>query len=358
MKELKEFVRLSKYAGERLDLIQAGGGNSSVKLNTDIMLIKASGFMLSEVELDQGYLKVKYQKVTEILENKRLLSLKDKERRNRLAVWFLGKTTAEKFNKPSIETFLHALLYKYTLHTHPLVVNAIISQKNWREILHNLFGGDIVAIDYRTPGVELALELKVALKEYQEKYEHRPKTIFIQNHGLIISSDNPGEIIRLTEEILRKLEGYLRINLKKYKMTNRISALVNSLKNTYDIAYLSTDIELNRLIKSKRDIFFKPPFCPDILVYCGISALEAKNLKDSGPFVRYYKKYGQTPKVVIYNNYVFFIARNLNKAKGIADVFKFGILALGLAKKKINFLSKDELLYLSNWQAEKYRQCR
>ena len=31
MNELDKFVQISKYAGERFDLIQAGGGNSSVK---------------------------------------------------------------------------------------------------------------------------------------------------------------------------------------------------------------------------------------------------------------------------------------------------------------------------------------
>lgn len=32
--ELEKFIRMSKYAGERFDLVQAGSGNSSVKLKT------------------------------------------------------------------------------------------------------------------------------------------------------------------------------------------------------------------------------------------------------------------------------------------------------------------------------------
>jgi rhamnose utilization protein RhaD (predicted bifunctional aldolase and dehydrogenase) len=40
MSEIKDFVEISKYAGERLDLVQAAGGNSSVKLDNGEMFIK------------------------------------------------------------------------------------------------------------------------------------------------------------------------------------------------------------------------------------------------------------------------------------------------------------------------------
>ena len=39
---------ISRYCGERFDLVQAGGGNTSVKIN-DIMFIKASGFNLADI---------------------------------------------------------------------------------------------------------------------------------------------------------------------------------------------------------------------------------------------------------------------------------------------------------------------
>ncbi|MBQ9239669.1 MAG: hypothetical protein IJ191_10255, partial [Treponema sp.] len=39
----------------REDLVQAGGGNSSVKINPDQMLIKASGFQLADLKENVGY---------------------------------------------------------------------------------------------------------------------------------------------------------------------------------------------------------------------------------------------------------------------------------------------------------------
>ena len=40
---------MSKYAGMREDLVQAGGGNSSYKISQTEMAIKASGYQLSDL---------------------------------------------------------------------------------------------------------------------------------------------------------------------------------------------------------------------------------------------------------------------------------------------------------------------
>ena len=79
MNEITNLVRISKYAGERFDLIQAGGGNSSVKLSDNSMLIKASGFLLSDLTFERGYAKVDNLKVLAILENQDLLEIQDKK---------------------------------------------------------------------------------------------------------------------------------------------------------------------------------------------------------------------------------------------------------------------------------------
>ena len=47
MTDAQNFTWISRFAGQRFDLIQAGGGNSSVKINNDLMLIKKSGCLLT-----------------------------------------------------------------------------------------------------------------------------------------------------------------------------------------------------------------------------------------------------------------------------------------------------------------------
>ena len=69
MNEINELVEISKYAGERFDLVQAGGGNSSVKFENGEMIIKASGFLLSDVNEDGGYSRVHTNQIAKIVKN-------------------------------------------------------------------------------------------------------------------------------------------------------------------------------------------------------------------------------------------------------------------------------------------------
>ena len=49
----------------------------------------------------------------------------------------------------------------------------------------------------------------------------------------------------------------------------------------------------------------------------------------------------------------------IKKAKEMEDVLKFHLLALNInSNKNINFLSREEIYTLENWEAEKYRQSK
>ena len=343
MKELQDFIEISKYAGERFDLIQAGGGNSSVKNDDGTMYIKASGIYLSEVSNDYGYSIVDNNEILNFINNKDLYENQEKSSQYKIASEYIAKFNKTPDFKPSIETLMHSLLKKHTLHTHPIVVNAITCRKNWKEILTELFGNDIFCIDYKTPGIELALEIKQNLK-------NKNSIIFLQNHGLIITSDKKEDIKNLTEFVIEKIEKYLNVNMGKYKLTNEVS---NFFDNRY-ISYLSDDIYLNKMLSSP--FIYSLPFCPDKMVYCGVKALLlGENPKQD--IKNYEKTYFDIPKVVIYKKHLFFIAKNVKKAKEIEDVFKFHIFSLSIDKNtNINYLSSKEIEYIGNWEAEKFRK--
>ena len=50
-KELNNLISLSRDTGQEIAFVQGGGGNTSVKLKNDIMLIKASGFLSNFVKV-------------------------------------------------------------------------------------------------------------------------------------------------------------------------------------------------------------------------------------------------------------------------------------------------------------------
>ena len=353
MDEIGSLVNISKYAGERFDLVQAGGGNSSVKFDNGEMIIKASGFLLSDVKKDNGYSRVYTLKIADIVKDKSILSCTDKRERESLTSALVKAATIDKNNRPSIETLLHSFLLKYTLHTHPIVVNMIVVCANWKAILNSIFSEmDIVLVEYETPGIELALKLHQELKNCK----NTPNVIFLQNHGLIITSEDENEIYRLNEYILEKIEKYLKIDLSKYKTTNNITALFSEIEPNDNISYLSEDQFLNTQLSENKNLFFSMPFCPDSLVYCGISCVELNDLSDRNSIDIYKNKYKESPKVVIWENKLYFIAQNIKKTKEMEDVFKFHIMVLAQNPVSLNYLEYEELAYLSNWEAEKFRQ--
>ena len=354
MSEIKDFIEISKYAGERLDLVQAAGGNSSVKLDNGEMLIKASGFLLSDVNEDSGYSRVYTALVCDIIRNKEIVNSIDKRQRESLTSTFLKEATIDKKNRPSIETLLHSLLRKYTLHTHSIVVNMIAVRKDWKEIFNSIFKDEVIAfVSYETPGIELAIALGKELRNFNKI----PKIIVLQNHGLIVTSDNSDDIKTLTEHVLSKIEKYLKIDMSKYKLTNDISHLFNSVEKSSNISYLCEDGFLNEQLQKNNQLFFNTPFCPDTFVYCSVNSVKIKSLSDVKTLNNYKLIYHELPKVIIYNNIFFIRALSIKKAKEVEEVLKFHIMVLLYNKNlNLNFLKSEELDYLSNWEAEKFRQ--
>jgi ribulose-5-phosphate 4-epimerase/fuculose-1-phosphate aldolase len=353
MIELLELVEISKYAGERFDLIQAGGGNSSVKLDNGEMIIKASGYALSEVSEIAGYSRVYTREIADIVNDKAIINETSKRIREQKTSEIVKTHTIDVNNRPSIETLLHSFLSKYTLHTHPIVVNAIVSQKNWKGILNKIFPkNELVLINYETPGIELALSLRNEL----EKTDNIPSIIFLGNHGLIITTDNKEELFRLNEFVLAKIETYLKIDLVKYKLTTQISNILNNLNKEQCITYLCDDGFLNNALKDNKHLFFLDPFSADTFVFAGAGAVEINDLNSIEEVKLYIQKYHVLPTVYIINNHIYIYAKSVKKAKEISDVLKFHIMILSVNSDNINYLKNEELLYLSNWEAEKFRQ--
>ena len=78
---LKDLVEISKYFGQRFDLTQAAGGNSSIKIGKK-MYIKSSGYSLSEVTYKNGYTILNNNKLIDYLykvENKKINSYLERQ---------------------------------------------------------------------------------------------------------------------------------------------------------------------------------------------------------------------------------------------------------------------------------------
>lgn len=345
MNEIKNLIKLSKYAGMREDIIQAGGGNTSVKINDETMFIKSSGYQLSEMEENVGYSKVNYKKIVDYFKSNLEIKRSDEKE--------LLENTLIEGKRPSIETFLHSITEKYTLHTHPLLINVFTSRKNGMKELKSMFPDSLV-IDYQTPGIFLA-------KEFFNKFlklenPQKVNIVFLKNHGLIVSGKNMDEVIELHESILETLENKLKVNMQAYRnSTFLFKKLEDFIEN--NIVYLCENSRIKNFIENNSIEDINYCFSPDSLIYCNKKILLLNKEDDMLEVIKNHSlKYGNF-NVVYFENELYIIAPNIKKAKEIESVLSFNLQVFELNKNdEMNFLTEEEQNFLLNWDSEKYRK--
>jgi hypothetical protein len=69
----------------------------------------------------------------------------------------------------------------------------------------------------------------------------------------------------------------------------------------------------------------------------------------------YYEKYKDLPKIFITNNCVYINSISLKKCKKIEEVLLSNLIILESNLEKV-YLSDQEIDFLNNWDAEKYRR--
>ena len=352
-KALDTLIKMSKYAGQRFDLVQAGGGNTSVKFDHQ-MYIKASGYLLSELTQTTGHTIVETAKVLGILNDDEVLARSDKKEKDAIATKKLQLAKVSNGPRPSIETYLHAMLYKYTLHVHSISVNMFTSHQDWLQKMEEL-DSEALCVRYETPGIELALELKKQMELYKTKFGRLPHVIFLQNHGLIISSDDYEDIVAFNEKVVLAAEKKAGVDFSRYRDTTKIANCYNEVFQSDAIAYLSEDTTITELLNQINEAWLKKPFSPDGYVFCGYTILDIKELRQA-VFRNYQEKYFDAPTILKYNGFIYIMAADLKKAKMIEDVFKNNLLIAKKLDSDLKFLDDSEISYLGNWEAEKYRQ--
>ncbi len=356
--DLNALFTLAKNTGVRFDLIQAGGGNISLKADDGILYVKASGINLSEMKSIENCAQINLNQLKLTIETIDLTKIHNKKQFELFGKKALDEANITNVIKPSIETFFHVYGYKFTVHTHPVWVNAIMITKDAKNTIKNLFP-QALYIDYYTPGVELAVAISNEIKIYQSKYGGYPHIIFLKNHGVIVSGNNLLDVTAYYDKLMVTLTNYLGLDFQKYTNVTKIMNIYNKINNSDKVAYLSTDHEITNILNNKIDLFKINATYPDQYVFNGIISCFSNTLDDlENNLLNYSKKYCEVAKVVILekDSTIYFMADNLKRASEMEDVFKFHLLSLKYAVGEIDSLSVEEFKYLSSWDAEKYRQ--
>lgn len=341
---IKQFVKLSQEAGMRSDWVQAAGGNTSVKLSETQMLIKASGYQLCDVNEAQGYAIVNPKQIRDYFVEHSHHEIDKSCEVSLLKEAFISG------ERPSIETFLHSLTGRVTLHTHPMLVNVLVTRKDYETVLKQLFPEALI-VKYAAPGIELAQEFFCA-------YQKKPSDIiFMQNHGLIVSGDSVSAALKRTEEVVEQLAEYLQQDCSKYTMITKINDLLMRLDDNFSgVVYLSEDYSITQAVKENKNQMWEYHFCPDALVYMGKEVLVSAHGISEEMLMSHIRAYGM-PSVLLIDGALYLIANTLRKAREMETVISFTAQVAMLNQgKEMQLLSGAEQNYLLNWDAEKFRK--
>lgn len=201
----------SRLIGMERELVLHGGGNTSVKgtfmnvlgKKVPVIYVKASGHDLSNIEPD-GHTGIDLDYIRHL---QNLKKLSDENMVNEL----LTHRFNAKSRTPSIETLMHAFIpIKYIDHTHADAILALSNQIDGEKITREALGSDVIILEYKKPGFELA---KAAARAFRNSSDC--KGMVLMKHGLLTWGESARESYERTIELVTKAEHYLSKKARK-----------------------------------------------------------------------------------------------------------------------------------------------
>lgn len=401
-KELKELVEISNYFGQNKEYVIAGGGNTSFK-DAQYLWVKGSGTQLADITID-GFVQLDRGKLKVI--STRTYSSNTCEREQQVKSDLNNAAVnPEKNIRPSVETSLHEIIqYKFVVHTHPTVVNAILCSKNAEKVVRELFDTDVLYIPFIDPGYRLFKSVEKALIAYRKKKSNSlnrnskivnrnseisnlkskivnrksidPKIIFLENHGVIVSADSIEEIKIIYKQLEDKIDLKVkRLKVESLKTDNFCVKILPAIRMICSEGRANVaKIRHNSLIKyfyqdKKHFELVSHPFTPDMVVYCKpnfiyideIGTPEQINEELKVKVGAYKKEFGCTPKVILIKNIGLIAVDNNSKSADIIldiyqDLLKVSYYSQNFGGPK--FLTKAQVDFIDNWEVENYRRAR
>jgi len=322
MELLDEYIDICKMFGALTEWIQGPGGNFSIK-NTNNILIKRSGTLVSAVTQENNWILCDIEKIKEciLMKNEDALS-----------------SVIKGNGKPSIEVFLHCISSKFVLHFHPAPLFGLLCS-DLINSYSKLDQYNCKIIEYYKPGLELA--------KYIDNISY--DIYFLKNHGVIIHGDTIEQIINKMKVISQKLFPKT-IPSSDIDTVYTIYTTIKELTSKYYIIKPFYNISI-------KDINVFNPYTPDIVVFLQSKPLhitDNTNIKNS--ITKYYIDEHNIPSVIILNNIYYTIGLTHDQCISINEILISYIDIIRNSIPNITHLSISDVNSLTNWDKEKERK--
>jgi rhamnulose-1-phosphate aldolase/alcohol dehydrogenase len=195
-------VYASRLVGAETSLVVWGGGNTSIKTreqdhrgrDIDVLRVKGSGSDLKSVQR-KDFPGVRMDDILALLPRE---DMGDQE-----MVGYLAHALQDPGGvRPSIETLLHGFVAApAVVHTHADAIVSLTNNDRARETLTDVYGKDVIALDYRRPGFRISRDVADAIREHPEA-----KALLLSKHGTICWGATIREAYESTIELISRAE--------------------------------------------------------------------------------------------------------------------------------------------------------
>ncbi len=372
-KALNELIEISRFYGKNKDFTIASGGNTSVK-NEEVMYVKASGFELGKIG-EEGYVAMDRMLLDKL--KTREYSQDEKQREAQVKSDLLkSRIYPERNQRPSVEASVHhAIRYKFVIHMHPTMVNAVTCAVDAKKTIEEFYGSEAVFIPYITPGYILYKEIENQNEAYYKIHGKYPQIFFLQNHGVFVGAETTQEIREKYDWILNKIDEKITntIEIESIPGSDKITEIVPAIRAALSAYKLKVGKLRNNslidsfLISNEKLGYLAHPFTPDGIVFCGSRPLIVDEGADTSETLNNFKdtlaefraNSGYDPKIVVIRGLgVFAPGDNIQAAEVALDVFED---ILKIAHYSINFggpnfMHEADVKFIEEWEVESYRK--
>lgn len=339
---LKELEYISKAVGIPVDYTQGGGGNTSVKLDEQYMAVKASGCKLKQITPLEGYVIIDYKKLKDYYDHVDLSMDIDFEKESAdMAKQSVITVPWLKALRPSVEAGFHSVLKKHVIHTHSVYANILTCTENGQELVRNIFKGkayETVWIPYINPGFCLTLKIQETIQECTDRTGKAPEVFFMENHGLIVTTDEYTKTVELHNEVNETIKRYLSIS-ETFPSFELFKVDENTIISKTD--YIANFITSNNL---KPGFFNDVVLYPDQFVYLN-DGVSYNNLKGKLNIIT------ETGEIIY--------KTSAAEAQTMEETLLACVYVINEIQKRalpLKSMTEKDIDFIKNWESEAYRK--
>ncbi len=367
---LTKLIEVSRHYGKDKTFVIAGGGNTSFKDENHIW-IKASGVSLETIDMD-GFVCLSRSNLKVV--STKTYSQESSKREAEVKADLAFAIVSEGNNRPSVETSLHEIIdFKYVVHTHPTLVNAVMCSNNGERVCSELFGDQSLFIPYTDPGYILFKKVEHEIKLFTTKFGKAPQIIFLENHGVFVAADNISEIHSLYASIIEKISSKTKFILPADDTKPFSSLIIDKIQELHPgfETFTASGVESPLIHHFAKDYnsFLKAntAFTPDDIVYCKahylyLPACSGENEQIESAvisFADFFSKYSYIPKVlVVEGKGVIAVEDSIKAVLNVLEVY-MNILKISFLSENFGgpkFMTNAQIEFIDNWEVENYRR--